>query len=1126
MRCKRCGRENPANARRCIYCNTPFYGSNSNINMPQNRRGHNSNRKNAGNKKTDNIIIGAIIALVLVLATVIGVYAYQNYTPKKGFRSGGGGGGIISSNASYVVSFDLNYDGATGVPQSQTVKHGDYVKQPETPVRDGYQFIGWFKNKEEKDWKNTYKFGETPVTAGMKLYAIWINPNADADGDGLADDLENYVGSDKNVKDTDGDNLSDYQEVAQTGTSPIKADTDGNGVSDYDEDADGDKLTNGSECANGTNPINTDTDGDRLGDYEEIHTHGTSPVKSDTDGDGAADDWEIEKGYNPLQFNSVFTVEETAEEVSDSNPVSASVKVNLNGGQVDSFSITPVSVADNPFMNQSVPGYLGKAYDFYVDGSISSARLTFRYDTALGTIGTDFQPRIYYFNSETREFEELSNQTVSNGVVSATTSHFSTYILLNKVAFDKVWYTEIRKPVASNNGIASTLDVAFVIDVSSSMRDERINTAKNALTSFLNVLEEKDRAALVKFNSESETVIGLTENKEDVKGFVSSLRVDGLTSMYKGFGEALDLLTVPGEAYGYKMIILLSDGKDEPSTNYASYYESLVNTAVSNNILVYTIGVGDTVDTSILKRIANNTGGAYYHATETSGILEAFNIIQKEAVDLTTDSNGDGISDYYTELIKNGELVVSNGSREFAGIDFNNNSEGELSADYDGDGLKNGEELIVVSDGNRVYMTMKSNPTMQHSDLDAIDDKTEHQNGTDPMMYQISDVNSKQLYDDTYYNYENAVQMYDTNLIFNIDTTVLSAIFGVWNIDELHRDIIIDYFANYADDKYVEGMETDRVRKTMTETLSEIVSNMRNAASKPYKEVDNIIKLISKINGTYDPDSVNYLLIKNYKEVVQKVYEFNPELTKVRITSYTMKSETTRLINLTAVNKGIDKVCKGLTYASYALDIADTIDKFAKVDANMQAFENNIDILREIKERSSDEHARDAAAAIMDKLAGSIASEIVAVGGDALETAGKMAISALAKSNIYVAAVVAVRDGIDIITGISQDLKQQYQMICYERMVTALQSLFDGIVTHKNSYYYVSDANIETFKRYLINFAQLRILGEKKFCEWQEYEGFIGWFTDNSETEKRIENQIQSIKNIINSLGLNISSKL
>lgn len=44
----------------------------------------------------------------------------------------------------------------------------------------------------------------------------------------------------------------------------------------------------------------TDTDGDGLSDYEEVITYGTNPNLKDTDGDKYSDKTEIDHGYNPL----------------------------------------------------------------------------------------------------------------------------------------------------------------------------------------------------------------------------------------------------------------------------------------------------------------------------------------------------------------------------------------------------------------------------------------------------------------------------------------------------------------------------------------------------------------------------------------------------------------------------------------------------------------------------------------------------------------------------------------------------------------------------------------------------------------------------------------------------------
>ncbi len=72
------------------------------------------------------------------------------------------------------------------------------------------------------------------------------------------------------------------------------------------EDLDGDGLLNTAELAAGSDPLEIDTDGDGLTDAEEVQTYGTSPVIADTDGDGQSDASELAAGTNPLNPQSRF----------------------------------------------------------------------------------------------------------------------------------------------------------------------------------------------------------------------------------------------------------------------------------------------------------------------------------------------------------------------------------------------------------------------------------------------------------------------------------------------------------------------------------------------------------------------------------------------------------------------------------------------------------------------------------------------------------------------------------------------------------------------------------------------------------------------------------------------------
>ncbi len=112
--------------------------------------------------------------------------------------------------------------------------------------------------------------------------------SGDPDNDGLSNSTELFQGTDPQNSDTDGDGLSDGQEVNSYLTDPLDTDTDGDGLSD------GDEVT-----VYFTYPGDPDTDNDGLTDYEEVNTYGTNPVSADTDSDALPDKWEIDHGLSP-----------------------------------------------------------------------------------------------------------------------------------------------------------------------------------------------------------------------------------------------------------------------------------------------------------------------------------------------------------------------------------------------------------------------------------------------------------------------------------------------------------------------------------------------------------------------------------------------------------------------------------------------------------------------------------------------------------------------------------------------------------------------------------------------------------------------------------------------------------
>jgi len=149
------------------------------------------------------------------------------------------------------------------------------------------------------DFQTELLLGQDPL--------VFHDYNSDTDGDNLTDFQELIIyGTNHLLADTDGDGINDFDEINIHGTSPLSPDSDGDWLPDGWEldngllptvsnegDTDSDGLSDHQEYELGTDPLVADTDSDDLEDGDEVNVHNTNPLIADTDNDGLGDGDEL-----------------------------------------------------------------------------------------------------------------------------------------------------------------------------------------------------------------------------------------------------------------------------------------------------------------------------------------------------------------------------------------------------------------------------------------------------------------------------------------------------------------------------------------------------------------------------------------------------------------------------------------------------------------------------------------------------------------------------------------------------------------------------------------------------------------------------------------------------------------
>jgi Ca-activated chloride channel family protein len=185
------------------------------------------------------------------------------------------------------------------------------------------------------------------------------------------------------------------------------------------------------------------------------------------------------------------------------------------------------------------------------------------------------------------------------------------------------------------------LHVAFVLDVSLTMRGDRLATAREAAERFAQSLDfSRDQAMVVTFAGKPRDVMPLTDSREAILTAIRSAKEEpGGTALYDGLVLAVEALR---HIDGRKAAILLTDGRDESGDGFrpGSFhtFEEALQLAHQSDVIVYTIGLGKDIATqkdfhgvrtvgALLTRFAEETGGNTFFATRPRQLRRAYETV-------------------------------------------------------------------------------------------------------------------------------------------------------------------------------------------------------------------------------------------------------------------------------------------------------------------------------------------------------------------------------------------------------------------------------------------------------------------------------------------------------------------
>jgi Mg-chelatase subunit ChlD len=184
----------------------------------------------------------------------------------------------------------------------------------------------------------------------------------------------------------------------------------------------------------------------------------------------------------------------------------------------------------------------------------------------------------------------------------------------------------------------SNVDVLCVIDISGSMKGQKLNHVKLSLKSIISFMNPKDRLCIILFNDDANVYLDLNfmteETKKEYLEKIEKITAKGGTNILSGLKKAIEILkedkknennNEPMEEKRVKTIMLLSDGYDN-DYDTEEIVDEIKKITKGQHLCftLHTFGYGDDFDTKLMSKLALIRDGSFFTIEDINKIQEYF----------------------------------------------------------------------------------------------------------------------------------------------------------------------------------------------------------------------------------------------------------------------------------------------------------------------------------------------------------------------------------------------------------------------------------------------------------------------------------------------------------------------